>query len=180
MWLACKRRILTKDVLQTKGWQGSPVCMFCHQLESVDHLFLTCTVAKQVWFWMGKSQFFFFTQWNTMEDIIEFSFTLSKSEQQAFLMVFSAICWTIWKHRNELCFQNAQPKSGRNIIFLTISLLHYWLGNKKTKEKTKEEVHKWMPDEETLETIPLRVWLPGDDQLIVYQSTDQSEESSAT
>lgn len=114
-----------------------------------------------------------------MEDIIEFSFTLSTSDQQAFLMIFSAICWTILKQWNELCFQNAQPKSSKNIIFLTISLLHYWLGNNKIKEKTKEHAHKWMPDEEALEAIPLRVWQPGDDQLIIYQPTDQSEESSA-
>lgn len=93
-------------------------------MESADHIFVACSLVKQVWFWMGKSQHYF-TQWVTMEDVIEFALTLSKYEKQAFIMVFSAICWTIWKHRNRLCFQNAQPKFGRNIIFLTISLLQY-------------------------------------------------------
>lgn len=177
MWLASKHKILTKDVLLTKGWQGSPLCLFCHHQESVNHIFITCPVAKQVWFWMGKSQHYFI-QWNTMEDIIEFSFTLPKTEQQAFLMVFSAICWTIWKHKNELCFTNTQPKSGRNIIFLIISLLQYWLGNKKIKVQTKEQAQEWMPDEDALEAIPLRVWLPGDDQMMVHDSPAQSNDST--
>lgn len=54
-------------------------------------------------------------------------------------MVFSSICWTIWKHRNEMCFQNATLKSGRQLILLIVSLLEYWLGSQQTKKKTKED-----------------------------------------
>ena len=82
-----------------------------------------------------------------MDYIIIFAVTLPKHEKTAFLMVLSALCWTIWKHRDELCFQNAHLKTGQNIIFLIISLLKYWLGAKKTKQQIREGAQVWMPTE---------------------------------
>lgn len=179
MWLTCKYKILTKDHLKTKGWQGSIKCEFCNQEESVNHMFITCSFARQVWFWMGQCHQHFF-KWSSMEDIITFAVSLPKYDKTAFLMVLSALCWTIWKHRNELCFQNVQPKTGRNIIFLIISLLQYWLGSKKIKQQVREGAQVWMPTEEMLEQIPIRVWLPGDDQIEPYQHDDPPEEHERT
>ena len=100
-------------------------------------------------------------------------------KKNAFLMVFSAICWTIWKHRNDLCFNKVPIKTGRNLIFLIISLLHYWLGVKKTSQQTQVEAYSWMPTEEMLEDIPLRIWVPGDDQLVPYAFEDAGGSSPA-
>jgi hypothetical protein len=41
--------ILTKDNLIRKKWQGNPNCYMCGELESVDHLFFSCPVAKVTW-----------------------------------------------------------------------------------------------------------------------------------
>jgi hypothetical protein len=174
MWLTCKYKILTKDHLQTKGWQGYIQCMFCNKDESINHLFITCPLARQVWFWMGKCNQYF-TEWSSMDDIISFVVALPKHDKTAFLMVLSALCWTIWKHRNELCFQNVHLKTDRNIIFLIISFLNYWLGSKKTKQQVRDGARVWMPTEEALEQIPIRVWLPGDDQLEPFQYEDPPE-----
>ena len=61
-------------------------------------------------------------------------------------------------------------KTGRSLIFLIISLIHYWLGSKKTKKEIQEAALAWMPAEEVMEEIPLRVWKPGDDQLTDHAS----------
>lgn len=51
-WLVWKDRILTLDRLASRGCNRLPTstCVLCHSaIESVDHLFLTCAYAKQVW-----------------------------------------------------------------------------------------------------------------------------------
>ena len=167
MWLTCQYKILTKDQLRTRGWSGYSKCPFCNHDKTVNHLFITCSFARQIWFWMGNSVHFF-TSWHHMEDILEFAVHLSKSEQSAFLMVLSALCWTIWKHRNEICFQHVQPKTGRTLIFLIISLIKYWLGSKRVDQATQMATQGWLPTDAMLELIPIRVWVPGDDQLLPF------------
>lgn len=176
MWLTCRKRILTKDQLCKRGWKGDTKCQFCHEQETADHLFLKCRFTQQVWFWMGQSQLRFKT-WNTIQDILEFAYTLTKYSRQAFLLVFSGFCWTIWKHRNEICFQQIPVKSGRQLILLIISLVEYWTGSKRVKKKVRTAIWAWLPPAEALDTIPLRIWMPGDDQLRSDNTTDNISNS---
>ena len=111
MWLVCKHKILTRDVLASKGWTGSPICNFCTSHKTANHLFINCPLVKQVWFWMGKGQHYF-SNWSSIEDVVNFALSLPKYDKLAFILTFSAMCWTIWKYRNELCFQNIQQKTG--------------------------------------------------------------------
>jgi hypothetical protein len=46
MWLVEQNAILMKDNMIRKKWQGSPNCYLCGELESIDHLFFNCPVAK--------------------------------------------------------------------------------------------------------------------------------------
>jgi hypothetical protein len=41
--------ILTKDNLIKRKWKGDPVCYFCSNPESIQHLFFQCPVAKTIW-----------------------------------------------------------------------------------------------------------------------------------
>ena len=103
VWLLLNNRILTKSNLSRRGWNGNMQCQFCPLYETTNHLFVHCQQAQHIWFWLGQSQNFFLV-WTTCSDIFLFSNTLSYTQQQGFLVVFSAYCWTLWKHRNELCF----------------------------------------------------------------------------
>jgi NAD(P)H-flavin reductase len=42
------KNILTEDNLKKKGWQGEENCVFCNELETVDHLFINCSVSQQL------------------------------------------------------------------------------------------------------------------------------------
>ena len=53
-WLPEKNAILTKDNLIRRKWQGNPSCVFCDQIESVDHLFFQCPVARCIWGMVGS------------------------------------------------------------------------------------------------------------------------------
>ena len=97
---------------------------------------------------------------------------LPKSEQIAFVLIFSATCWTLWKHRNEICFQQLHPKSAKSIIYLIISLLLYWIGGKKTKKTVQDEARNWIPNEEVIDAIPLRMILPGEEESFSFHPED--------
>lgn len=154
MWLVSKKKILTKDNLIKKGWVGDVGCQFCGWPESLDHLFLKCPLIQPVWFWMGNCQDVF-TEWNSVSDIIAFACTLTKYKKQAFLIMMSALCWSVWNHINELCFlKTTSIKSNRNIVLLIRSTIFYWLGA--VTDQVKEEMAECMVEDTYC--IPLDVF----------------------
>ena len=96
MWLVTHNLILIKDNLTKKGWIGNTQCHICGQHETVDHLFLMCDVAQQVWFWLGKSQEVMHL-WHNWDSLIQFAYSLNLVNRTCFLIVLSAVTWTIWK-----------------------------------------------------------------------------------
>jgi hypothetical protein len=49
LWLTLWNSILTKDNLVRKGWHGDDTCHFCGMKETVDHLFMSCSVTRLIW-----------------------------------------------------------------------------------------------------------------------------------
>lgn len=49
LWLVNKKGILTKDNLLRRGRNGDKTYVFYGQEETVDHLFLSCSIAKLIW-----------------------------------------------------------------------------------------------------------------------------------
>lgn len=80
MWLVAKNRILTKQNLQRKGWQGNPSSQFCGESETTSHFFIQCRLSQHIWFWMGKNQEYF-REWSSIKDIIAFALTLPEQTQ---------------------------------------------------------------------------------------------------
>jgi hypothetical protein len=48
-WLLKNNVLLTKDNMVKRKWTGNPICMFCNQTETANHLFFQCCVARYVW-----------------------------------------------------------------------------------------------------------------------------------
>ncbi|WVZ53316.1 LOW QUALITY PROTEIN: hypothetical protein U9M48_004280, partial [Paspalum notatum var. saurae] len=49
LWYLRKGAILTKDNLAKRNWQGDKSCVFCHNEETIGHLFFECRFARSVW-----------------------------------------------------------------------------------------------------------------------------------
>lgn len=170
LWLVAKNQILTKVNLATKGWTGSTTCNFFSDEESTTHLFLKCRFAKFVWFWMGqcKDQFH---QWDSITDLMTYAFSLDQLNQTAFLIVAGAVIWSIWKHRNDVCFNRKQIHTTKTMILLILSLLHY--GSGKLKEEVNTAIGAWIPAD--LSVLPLRVGDPADSEMMIWEGHQQQE-----
>jgi hypothetical protein len=48
-WYLRRGVILTKDNLVKRNWDVSTWCVFCHQDETITHLFFQCRFARSVW-----------------------------------------------------------------------------------------------------------------------------------
>lgn len=84
------------------------------------------------------------------------NFLLISKGRSTFLLVCSALCWTIWKYRNEFCFQLIAPKSLKQIVLLIISLVKYWTGSKRVRVHVAGEIYRWIPVGDIINVIPLQ------------------------
>lgn len=46
MWLLFKNVVLTRDNLKKRNCVGNPLCYFCNETETANHLFFDCGAAK--------------------------------------------------------------------------------------------------------------------------------------
>jgi hypothetical protein len=127
LWLIWHNAIATKDNLLKRNWSGSASCQFCHQNETISHLFFECVAAKDVWSTVAVAigandrpgnftQFF-----NWFPRFVP----ASRNVQIAGL---AAICWAIWKLRNRACFAMKLIKSPSELISLSVVFMNYWAG----------------------------------------------------
>lgn len=126
---------------------------------------------------VGQNQRYY-QDWHSLKSVYHFALSLPSTDKQAFLIVFSATCWTVWKHRNDICFQHVPQKTVRSILYLILSLVFYWTGNSRVKHKVREAIHRWLP--ETMDAIPLRVIWSGEEASESFLlPADQSSTESA-
>jgi zinc-binding in reverse transcriptase len=68
LWLVQKNKILTKDNLRKKRWQGEDKCIFYNAVETVDHLFLKCSISVCLWNWITSYNNFTFN-YNIVQEL---------------------------------------------------------------------------------------------------------------
>ena len=49
MWFLSRKVLLTKDNLIRRNWTGCKRCVFCHDDETVEHLFISCPFTRHIW-----------------------------------------------------------------------------------------------------------------------------------
>jgi hypothetical protein len=103
LWLLINNWTLTRDNLTKRRKVEDPTCLFCAENESCRHLFFDCAVASRCWNVVSD-----IPSIQVGVDIINIGkLWLSQKKYSLVNMITSAVLWSIWKLRNELCFQRA-------------------------------------------------------------------------
>jgi hypothetical protein len=93
-WLLENNAVLTKDNMIKKKWVGNPSYMFCPQVETVEHLFFQCTVARCVWGIIGACLGANNTPINTSHYKI-WILALLPNGGAVYHFGFAVVCWAI-------------------------------------------------------------------------------------
>jgi hypothetical protein len=107
MWFLSNKVLLTKDNLAKRKWNGCQKCCFCDSTETVNHLFIACPFIQMVWRIIYLSYNIpppsnvtnMFGNWLNGVD----------RQSKVFIRIgVSALCWSIWKVRNDIIFNKKQ------------------------------------------------------------------------
>ena len=108
--------MLTRDNLSKRRKLEDVSCLFCCKEESVLHLFFECAVAAQLWCLL--SEILEVNLGGSFESIGQF--WLSNKRHGLVNIITAAALWSLWKLRNDLCFQNTGWK-GMDILLNKIA-----------------------------------------------------------
>jgi hypothetical protein len=132
--------VLTKYNLAKKNWKGSQQCVCCNLNETIQHLFLDCPPAKMIW-----RIIFYATKLSQPRSISHmFGMWLNNRHKDFKPMIWpmiwvgvSAICWDIWKRRNDIVFKKTKFNSFLQVIFRGDYWLRFW-AQLQRKEQAKD------------------------------------------
>jgi hypothetical protein len=94
-----------------------------HELESVTHLFFDCCVAKLVW--STISDLLGLNLGENFESVVRF--WLTNKNHELTNVISSAVIWSIWKLRNELCFQGVLWTGMKRVLMMVVRMIRRWV-----------------------------------------------------
>jgi hypothetical protein len=100
LWLVYYKKLLTRDNLSTRQHVDDLTCVFCNEIETCDHLFWECAVAKAAWEEMKGitgSQ-------TVIKSLCDLSSLWNNKDRIAINMVDAALLRALWIMRNDLVF----------------------------------------------------------------------------
>jgi hypothetical protein len=122
-WILSKNKLLTRDNLGKRRKVENDLCLFCDEKESVQHLFFDCVVSKQLWCCLSK--IFQVHLGDSLDSVGRF--WLSNKQNGVLNMVSSAAFWSVWKLRNDICFQRTKWKGMDILLHKVASLVQNWI-----------------------------------------------------
>jgi hypothetical protein len=132
MWQAFQDAVITRDNMRKRKWPGSPLCSFCCAVETTNHLFFHCSVAKIAWGAMRKVLGTSFCPKNFWQAFVWFYSFLS---EKFYMFGMAAVCWAIWILRNKMTFEKYVLQNPAEVVFMVCYFLMHWTGLHKEEDK---------------------------------------------
>jgi hypothetical protein len=131
-WTAALGKVLTTDNLRKRGFILQDWCCMCKQSgESVDHLFLHCTVATDLWSMVFGM---FGVQWVMPHTVLDlFHGWLGKFGRydtiKVWKMIPHSLIWCLWRERNARHFEDLERSLPELKLFFFQTLLDWVVGS---------------------------------------------------
>jgi hypothetical protein len=126
-------------------------CRFCGEEESIDHLFFSCVVARNIWDDVSE-----FLGLNVGTDYISIAAKwLSKEKYYVTNLISSAVLREIWLIRNDFVFNDQVWLDVKIVWRKIITLSMEWKDLCRDQQETKME--RWLSYLESLIKRPLRI-----------------------
>ncbi|XP_019251169.1 PREDICTED: uncharacterized protein LOC109230093 [Nicotiana attenuata] len=106
-WTVLKKACLTQDNLCKRSFQLVNRCYLCQQSsESINHLFLHCPVATDMWYMFLSILGISWTQPQGIREAVEgwSSWKVERAIKKVWKMIPACIFWCLWQKRNRRCF----------------------------------------------------------------------------
>ena len=98
---------------------------FCLELESVDHLFVSCHVAHSIWSWIVNFNNFVF-EGSTVEKLWELDYCIPLKDVNLVEIIRGAVLWSIWLDKNRIEFRDGRILDVQDLGSTIISLAYFW------------------------------------------------------
>lgn len=151
LWLLSHNKLATVDNLNKKGMNKPVQCRLCGEEESIDHLFFSCVVARNIWDDVSE-----FLGLSVGTDYISVAAKwLSKEKYYVTNLISSAVLRGIWLIRNDFVF-NDQVWLDVKMVWRKIRTLSMeWKDLCRDQQET--EMERWLSYLESLIKRPLRI-----------------------
>lgn len=123
LWLLSQNKLLTRDNLAKRRDVSDLTCLLCSENESITHLFFECCVATNVWKLI--SEMLEIEVGTDYESVAKY--WIANKRHMLSNIVSSAVLWSLWKLRNELCFQGVVWLGMRMVLIRVSRMLRRWL-----------------------------------------------------
>lgn len=136
LWKLFQNAVLTRDNLRNRNWPGNPICSFYTSVETANHLFFTCPLARTVWGVLGVTAGASCcprSLWQSWAWLYKFF----PEGKKFYMMIIAATCWGIWCLRNKVTFDQNVARTPLAAVFTACSFMLYWAGLLKENGKTK-------------------------------------------
>jgi hypothetical protein len=126
-WLVLRVRVPTRDnLIRRRIVQDNDQnrCIFCgDHAETAQHLFLYCNAILN---WLGLN---LSLPHSIMSILIFMAQTHgSKKKRQGLVLIWKAVIWTIWRHRNKVIFDNGRIDLVSLVDEVKTVSLRWWIG----------------------------------------------------
>jgi hypothetical protein len=123
LWLLYREAILTNDNLIKRNWYENSMCCFCNNLETIQHLFFDCVLAKFLW---GVIQLTFgLTKPHNIKHVYGGYWVqnMNAKTKRILFVGIDIIFWSIWLSQNDIVFNKKLILFYMKVLFRAT----YWI-----------------------------------------------------
>ena len=125
LWYLRRGVILTKDNLARRNWHENKTCCFCHEDETIQHLFFECRFARMTWALIHMA-FRISKPFNVSNLFGTWLSGFDRNIRKIILLGAATTCWSLWLNRNDIVFEKKKNSSPLQVIHTIAHCLRTW------------------------------------------------------